>query len=179
MDGGSITSVTMQETISTSSASVADVGGLVGKMHSGTITNVHTTTTSTTGMDDVMSGSHVGGLVGWQSAGTITDSSADLPISTNGLGYAGGLVGFQEGGQVDGSTAAGRIGAQGANAAGGLVGYQAASGVISGSMASGNVDALGANEAGGLGACPKISMSSQHDPKREGMSVPSPRAFPV
>ena len=42
------------------------MGGLIGRMNSGSVTNVHTTTASTTGIvDDVMSGSHVGGLGGF------------------------------------------------------------------------------------------------------------------
>ncbi len=78
----------------------SQVGVLVGKMMSGTVTNAYTTG-SVTGL------TNVGGMVGWIETGTITNAYST--VNTLGYDYSGGLVGCVEGGTITNSYACGEI----------------------------------------------------------------------
>ncbi len=114
VDGGTITNTFVVS--GTLNASIADnIGGLVGWMKSGTITNSEAVVSMTGGTATVM-----GGLVGQMDAGTIHSSFA-IPTFTNG-GTVGGLVGKVSGGNVYNNFANASISS--GTTKGGLVGYR-------------------------------------------------------
>jgi filamentous hemagglutinin family protein len=122
------------------------VGGLVGELLGGSISNSYATGRVSGG-----SGYGFGGLVGFSLNGTISNSYATGALS--GYGYVGGLVG-QNGqtstgspGQITNSYATGSV--SGSYGVGGLVGFNA-QGSIGTSYATGHVMATVAGTTGGL-----------------------------
>ncbi len=122
------------------------VGGLVGELLGGSISN-----SDATGRVSGGSGYGFGGLVGFSLNGTISNSYATGAVS--GYGYVGGLVG-QNGqtstgspGQITNSYATGSV--SGSYGVGGLVGFNA-QGSIGTSYATGHVTATVAGTTGGL-----------------------------
>ncbi|QNM88074.1 GLUG motif-containing protein [Aliarcobacter cryaerophilus] len=112
------------------------VGGLVGYMFNGTISNSYAT-------GNVNGNSEVGGLVGYNH-GTISNSYVRGTVS--GITHVGTLVGYNDR-TILNSYASGTVsGSIGSSYAGGLVGYN--HGTISNSYTSGNVD--GYFSVGGL-----------------------------
>ena len=107
-----------------------DIGGLVGEDVDGTIVDSFATGT-------VSGGGSVGGLVGLGSGGTITNSYATGAITGTG-NSAGGLVGEMDSGEVDNSYALGSV--SGHSYAGGLIGYDGA--VVTDSYAIGAVSGI-------------------------------------
>jgi fibronectin-binding autotransporter adhesin len=120
------------------------VGGLVGYLSNGSISNSYAT-------DAVKGGGQVGGLVGYSDRGSISSSYATGAVS--GAYYVGGLVGelgffSGSGDSITNSYATGAVSSD-ASDVGGLVGYS--TGRIGNSYASGTVTITGnGNSAGGL-----------------------------
>ena len=115
-----------------------DVGGLVGRNTTGTVSG-STASGTVTGNRDV------GGLVGVNGDGAITNSTASGTVTGN--DNVGGLVGWNyNGGDISGSTASGTV--TGNRDVGGLVGLNYFGGAISNSTASGTV--TGNRDVGGL-----------------------------
>jgi len=126
----------------------SDVGGLVGDMNGGSLTNVYATGSVTGTTSDV------GGLIGYMAAGTVTDSYATGSV-TGESASVGGLIGDISRTIADISLsnvyATGTVSAQ-KSYAGGLIGLIDAGDVsvtLSGSYASGNVISEG-QDVGGL-----------------------------
>jgi filamentous hemagglutinin family protein len=149
---GTISNVSVSGSVSGSAAD-ADVGGIVGFLFYGTVSNAHSAiAVSDTGGT---SGQGAGGLVGFNSFGTITQSSATGNVSMNGDDVAaGGLVGVN-GGPITQSFATGNVTLTDSidvsgNAAGGLVGVNDDD-AISQSYAMGNVTMTGGALAFGGG----------------------------
>jgi filamentous hemagglutinin family protein len=118
-------------------AGTGHVGGLVGYMSGGSISNSHTT-----GGVGVYNAYQIGGLVGYLDGGSISNSYAGGNVSTsvtsdNSNSSAGGLVGYvANGGSISNSYATGSV--QGQSSLGGLVGWLY-NGSISNAYATGNV----------------------------------------
>lgn len=113
------------------------VGGLVGRIEGGIITNCKTVGT-------LDGGAAVGGLAGGNFDGSITDSHSESDVK----GFvAGGLVAGNNGGTITGSSAKGRVEGS-SNSVGGLVGHNE-EGMIISSFATGRVVG-GNNYVGGL-----------------------------
>jgi len=129
------------------------VGGLVGVMVEGSITNASSEgSVSSTGATGPNTRKRVGGLVGYVNRGTITDShsSASVVGNQDEESSAGGLVGYLAGsnaepGSITGSYATGSV--QGYEGTGGLVGV-AEDSTVSRSYATGSVS--GRQRNGGL-----------------------------
>jgi hypothetical protein len=140
-------------TISNSYASVevegkSWIGGLIGKMNGGALSNSYSTGTVTTPTETPDS-QNIGGLVGGQIGGSIQKSYAtgDVTVTYGGSYGVGGLVGsMSSGAVVENSYATGDVNA-GWRYIGGLVGENRSS-TISNSFASGNV--TGSTGVGGL-----------------------------
>ena len=113
------------------------VGGLVGVVRQGTISDSYVT-------GDIVGVNGVGGLVGL-SDGIVTDSHSTAAVS--GRSMVGGAVGKYEGGTISASHATGATTAVG-QYTGGLIGYAASGTSVSDSYATGHV--TGARTAGGL-----------------------------
>jgi len=114
----------------------SNVGGLVGRNSSGTISNCYAT-------GDVIGDSYVGGLVGYNSSGTISNCYATG--NATGSSSVGGLVGRDSSGTISNCYATGNV--TGSSYVGGLVGYNS-SGTISNCYATGDV--IGDSYVGGL-----------------------------
>jgi hypothetical protein len=123
------------------------VGGIIGYMQGGTLTNSSVNRDVPDNSCTVEDGACVwarygeygGGLVGLQNGGTISYSSTDGPVKGSG-NIIGGLVGQMDGNaQLLSSYAQGNI--DGGNDIGGAVGYAAGGSSISLVHAIGNVDA--------------------------------------
>ena len=150
---GTISNVIVSGSVSGSGADT-DVGGVVGVMQGGAISNAHSSATVIASADD--SGQGAGGLVGFNSSGTITQSSATGDVSMSGDDVAaGGLVGVNSG-TISQSFASGTVtltdsATTSGNDAGGLVGVND-DGAISQSYATGSVTLSGgaASFGGGL-----------------------------
>ncbi|MHB1628166.1 MAG: putative Ig domain-containing protein [Bacilli bacterium] len=105
--------ITPNAPINPFNAQYSNVGGLVGELNGGRITNAWA--------DGSIAGeqySRNGGLVGYQTAGTITDAYADTNVSGNSQGLAvfsgnqagnGGLVGFLSNGAIINAYAVGAV----------------------------------------------------------------------
>ena len=124
------------------------VGGLVGKVESGTIENSHATgDVSSVGGDD-----KVGGLVG-SNGGTVRGSSATGNVNGGaGTDSVGGLVGEFEGIIENSFATTGTVsGGTGVDYVGGLLGAFYSDGTIRNSFATGSVNGnAGDDEVGGL-----------------------------
>jgi trimeric autotransporter adhesin len=120
------------------------VGGLVGE-NTGVITNSHAEGT-VTATDPGVNGAQAGGLVGRNDGGIVDSHSIGSVSSTTGS-RVGGLAGYNSGELVDVHASVGSI--TGSSDVGGLVGYQDVAGSIADSDATGNVTATASN-AGGL-----------------------------
>ena len=133
------------------------IGGLVGYMYSGSVSN------SSAAVNVTGSGT-VGGLVGWMTGGDISNSFASGDVKAEGGAHAGGLVSvLVSGGNISNSYATGNV--TGNGIVGGLVGEANGDGlihaVISNSFATGNV--VGDQHVGGLiGATWFSSISSSY-----------------
>ena len=133
------------------------VGGLVGLIYSGSISNCYAT-------GDVSGYSYVGGLVGGN-AGTGTGSisncyaTGDVTATGKGIGIfpVGGLVGLNSG-SISDCHATGAV--SGTNSIGGLAGINDSTGSISNCYATGDVS--GTNDAGGLVGLNSGSISDCH-----------------
>ncbi len=124
------------------------VGGLVGYLWGGAITNSYAT-------GSVSSSSiHIGGLVGYNSWGTITNSYSTDSVS--GTNYIGGLVGLNDHGTLTNSYSTGSV--SGATQVGGLVGWNYG-GTITNSYSTGSV--TGTSNVGGLVGCNPSSTVSK------------------
>ena len=129
------------------------VGGLVGKLSSGSITSSYATG-SPNGGEGV---DNAGGLVGYQFGGSIISSYATgNPEGGEGSDSVGGLVGHQDGGSIISSYATGNpeggshSGTIHSDTIGGLVGYQNGGSIIS-SYATGNPEGgISGDDIGGL-----------------------------
>lgn len=118
------------------------IGGLVGELDGGSITNCHTTGQVSTGSP----GEKVGGLVGRLTNGSISNCHATGAVT--GGGYVGGLVGQLQEGSITNCYTTGTVTNPGTGSrVGGLVGYQW-KGAITDSYATGAV--TGRNWVGGL-----------------------------
>jgi len=136
------------------------VGGLVGHMHDGSLSNCHST-------GDVAGDTHVGGLVGecggivsntysaasvsgsFEVGGLIGQSHAIVSRSYStgrviGHEYVGGLVGWNHDGTISNSYSSGRV--DGESLVGGLVGHNRGS--VSNCYSTGNVTGL--EDVGGM-----------------------------
>jgi filamentous hemagglutinin family protein len=111
---------------------VSNVGALVGKSSSGTISNSYAT-------DTISGGNAIGGLVGSNSGGTITGSFATGAVAATGS-EAGGLTGDNSSGAISNSFATGAVSASGSYV-GGLVGDGGGTSSIANSYATGAVSA--------------------------------------
>jgi hypothetical protein len=119
------------------------IGGIVGQMNSGSISNSDTSA-------NVDGGESIGGAIGFMATGTINNLIAsgnvhtdysEVSIAKSGQ-WAGGLVGFMELGTISSSTASGNVECSG-DYCGGFAGivYDAGA-VISNSSSTGNVATL-------------------------------------
>ena len=114
------------------------IGGLVGKMVSGTLDSSSASAT-------VDGGLSIGGLIGEMDGGTVTNSSATGDITSNRSEYvqmktgynAGGFVGYSIGGSISGSHATGTVTSSG-DYAGGFAGYSS-NATLSNDYATGTV----------------------------------------
>ena len=118
----------------------SDVGGLVGEMVGGFLTNVYATGSVTGTLSDV------GGLIGYLKEGTVTDSYATGPV-TGGSASVGGLIGEMDNGSISRVFATGNITATNPHS-GGLIGRVAFGSVVD-AYASGDVTSQG-DDVGGL-----------------------------
>ena len=126
----------------TGRAGNSGVGGLVGCLYGGSISN------SSSSMNVASIVDNAGGLVGKNVGGVITDSNATGAVS--GINNVGGLVGNNsDGASVSGSFASGAVNSSG-DTVGGLVGYNGNQSGISTSFASGVVTSSGNQNVGGL-----------------------------
>jgi len=122
----------------------AYVGGLVGYLLSGTVSNSYTMGYVQGGFS--VEGDYVGGLVGYNDGGEI--SSSYTAGTVTGSNQIGGLVGGNNGGSINKSYATESISAAGIEV-GGLVGSSWNSGVIDNSYSIGSVYSIG-GPVGGL-----------------------------
>ena len=128
---------TVTDSYSTGSVSGNDdVGGLVAYNYYGTVSSCYASGT-------VTGTSHVGGLVGWNDEGTVSNSYATGNVT--GTSYVGGLVGRNDEGTVSNSYATGNV--TGTSYVGGLVGYKYY-GTVNNCYSSGTV--TGNSSVGGL-----------------------------
>ena len=117
----------------------ADVGGLVGIQDCrGTINNSYATG-NVSGITDI------GGLVGWNCYATVSNNS-HATGNVSGSSVVGGLIGRSDNGSVSDSYATGNV--NGSDYIGGLVGWNLDNGSVSDSYAMGNVN--GSDYIGGL-----------------------------
>ena len=136
------------------------VGGLVGHMHDGSLSNCHST-------GNVVGDTHVGGLVG-ECGGTVSNTYSAASVSgsfevggligqshatvsksystgsVTGHEYIGGLVGWNHDGTISNSYSIGRV--DGESLVGGLVGHNRGS--VSNCYSTGNVTGL--EDVGGM-----------------------------
>ena len=124
------------------------VGGLVGYMNGGTITNCYETG-SVSGTGTGSNHIHVGGLVGKQEGGTVTNCYTSGSVSgtftsttSSSYVYVGGLVGYQYDGTITKCYAMCDVYGNGFYT-GGLVGYQDSGSVITNCYATCNVIGTG------------------------------------
>lgn len=145
------------------------VGGLVGAALPGvTIANSYATSAVTGG-----SGSIVGGLVGIAIGGVTVSTSYALGSATGGTdSVVGGLVGGFEDGTVGDSYARGPVSAGSGSTVGGLIGVSSNQATVS-SYSSGLVTAPGSTVGGLIGAATEgaIIASSYWDTQASGQSV--------
>jgi len=152
-------------------ASVWNVGGLIGRMQSGQVSNC--VTSGSVVRDAATAGAYAGGLVAKMEGGTIDNSHSSVNVVSD-RSEAGGLVGNAGGISVTASSSSGSVyssnhsvgGLLGRTGAlvdscfstsavyglyyvGGLIGYTGAAAIITNANASGTVIATG-NDAGGL-----------------------------
>jgi hypothetical protein len=120
------------------------VGGLVGHIHDGSLSNCHST-------GSVVGDTHVGGLAG-ESGGTVSNTYSTASVS--GINEVGGLIG-QNHGTVSSSYSTGMV--TGDEYVGGLVGWNH-EGVVSNSYSSGTVD--GVSLVGGLTGSNRATVSN-------------------
>jgi hypothetical protein len=92
---------------------MANVGGIAGGWHSGTLAHAHSLAT-------VEGGSSVGGLVGQLTRGTVSESNANAVVRGQ---YAGGAVGWSDGGELRRIAVLDAASVYGATSAGGVLGY--------------------------------------------------------
>ena len=137
-------------------AATAHVGGLIGELAGGTLSNVSASgaVTATLRTGTGASSHYVGGLVGLANGATINIDSASATGNVSGRRAVGGLIGHFSpgtgGGTLSNSTASGNVSSFGD--AGGLVGAATGTGSISSSSASGSVSSSDASTLSAGGA---------------------------
>jgi len=131
--GGKVTQVGVENVNITGSE---NVGGLVGFIWEGTVSNSYST-------GSVTGDKYVGGLVGYQDYGIVSNSYSTVSVTSGGL-FIGGLVGFNWHGNVSNSYATGNV--TGDKYVSGLVADN--SGTVSNSYSTGSV--TGTSHVGGL-----------------------------
>ncbi len=119
------------------------LGGIIGLMSSGTITNcTNNVKFSASGKVD-----YLGGIVGYMESGTIESDCKNNGSIIGYITYAGGVVGGMEGGSINGVYCFSNVGSANTTDAGGIAG-RLSSGTISTSSYSGKV--VAATNAGGI-----------------------------
>lgn len=145
--GGQIKNLGMENVNVNAGVGVYGVGGLVGEIELGTITNCYSS--------GIVSGAEeeIGGLIGGNQGGTVTDCYSTATVS--GGSEAGGLVGYNPEGTITNCYATGSV--SGNEQIGGLVGDNKmmitncyATGSISGNL---SVGGLAGNNSGTLSNC--------------------------
>ena len=122
-------------------ATIVEMGGLVGYLKRGTITKCYST-----GNILANNGGESGGLVGNILAGTITKSYSTSTIATGTSSFVGGLVGNVYTATITDVYARGNV--TGNQWAGGLIGYLGGGATFSNGYSTGTV--VGGNPSGGL-----------------------------
>lgn len=139
---GNIENVGVNVSISGNTQNYATIGGLVGSLQGGSVTNSFATGTLTSTGE----GSYNGGLVGGLVQGSVADSYTSVAVTGGGASYNGGLVGLASS-SLSNSYATGAVTGAGGSVNGGLVGDQQGANITD-CYATGNV--TGGAPQGGL-----------------------------
>ena len=116
-----------------------NVGGLIGRIYGGTITNSSSTGNISSSLNDV------GGLIGMMYGGMVNSSYSEVNVIES-VDGAGGLIGFLYSGLINNSYAVGNVTCP--QDTGGLIGHQSDAGLVNNSYSTGKV--TGSSYTGGL-----------------------------